>query len=179
MLAAATIHVASLGATLNSSRGVAVISEIYGRLATRGHEIHLLRVAGKVVGGIVTQVHDRPSGNVDVLFTAPTSWLAALHSLGPWETFAQFFDLARLKVAANKTAPHDYILALYVDEPHRKHGFAQRLVDVAIRSATGRGTGVMVDTYLTNSAARRLYEKAGFIEQYRTSRSVLLSHCVE
>lgn len=176
LASAATIHVTSLASTINSSRGKRVISQIYARMVTRGHEIYLARLDNQIVGGIVIQVHGQPSVNVSALLASPTSWFTALHALGLREFIAQVFDTARLKTAARKIAPHDYILALYVDQPHRKQGIAQQLVDVAIRSSVSRRKPIVVDTNLSNLGARRLYERAGFTEHYRTPRSVLLMH---
>jgi ribosomal protein S18 acetylase RimI-like enzyme len=175
---AATIHVTSLATTINSHRGRDVISRIYALLVTHGHEIYLARLADRIVGGIVIQVHGQPSPSVSALLARPTSWLTALHALGLREVSAQVIDFVKLKTAASKIAPHDYILALYVDQPHRKHGIARQLIDAAIRSSGSRRNPIVVDTNLSNLGARSLYEKAGFSEQHRTSRSVLLKHPV-
>ena len=60
------------------------------------------------------------------------------------------------------------IQELHVEEAYRRRGIGRALVDHAVEEARERGIRtVFIDTSDDNTAARRLYEGAGFREQFR------------
>lgn len=152
---------------------------IYRRLLGEGHSLHLALDGETVIGGVMVMLHGIRRANLFAAAYRPWSWLAVLARLGARETLSQFVDVIRVMRHTRALPPHDYIVAVYVDEGARRLGVARNLVAAVSADSTRRGVGVAVDTLRGNDAARRLYVSIGFREHASTSRSQILSRVSE
>jgi len=168
---AARLHVESLTGTLTSSRGAPVVAGIYRRLVREGHSLYLAVDGDSVVGGLMVMLHDKSRVTAFTIAHRPWSWLTTLGKLGLRESLQQVRDLIQVMREIPKTAPHDYIVALYVDSHFRRTGVASGLISRVIDDSVKRGVGLGVDTLQLNEAARRFYGSHGFREWATTSRS--------
>jgi len=168
---AARLHVASLSDTLTSNRGAKTLGGIYRRLIRKGHSLFVARVDNTVVGGVMVMIHDVERATLFSVVYRPWSWISVLRHLGVRELVAQLRDLAHVMRCNARLAPHDYIVALYVDQSARRHGVARTLIARASAEATSRGVGLAVDTLSTNEPARTFYHSVGFREFAVTPRS--------
>lgn len=169
--AAARLHVACLPGTLTSARGAPVVAAIYRRLVREGHSLYLAVDGDSVIGGVMVMLDGRARATPFTAGYRPRSWLSVVRKLGVRASLLQVGDLVQVMRRAGRLAPHDYIVALYVDERVRRLGVARSLLAGAAADSSGRGVGLGVDTLQDNDAARRLYESQGFREDAATSRS--------
>lgn len=170
---AARLHSICLPETITSTRGAQVLHFSYQHLARTGHSIYVLIEDGRVIGGLVVLAHNRKYSSLTLLLYRPASWIRALRQLGWTDFVAKILDLLQVRKRARLLRDHDYIIALYIDEAKRRHGFADQLLEKAISDSLARGVGVAVDTDSSNSASRALYVSRGFAEYGRTTRSVI------
>jgi ribosomal protein S18 acetylase RimI-like enzyme len=176
---AAALHVECLGDTLTSTRGAPTVAGIYRRLLCEGHALHLALDGETVIGGVMVMLHGIRRANLFAATYRPWSWLAALARLGVRETLSQLVDVAGVMRHTWALPPHDYIVAVYVDERARRLGVARSLIAAVSADSTRRGVGVAVDTLRGNDAARRLYVSIGFREHASTTRSQMFSRVSE
>lgn len=169
--AAARLHVACLAGTLTSARGAPVVAAIYRRLVREGHSLYLAVDGDTVIGGVMVMLAGKGRATSFTARHRPWSWLAVVRSLGVGASLQQLRDLIQVVRRTGRLAPHDYIVALYVDERARRLGVARSVLARTTADSSGRGLGVGVDTLRDNDAARRLYESQGFRELATTSRS--------
>jgi len=172
---AAITHARSLSGTLTSARGAETVFALYRHLVAHRHAIYVVLKGEYVVGGLVTLRYGERYSPLTLLLSHPMSWLLAVRRLGPAEFFGQIWDMVKVQRLRARLEDYDYILALYVDEEFRRLGLARQLLSRAITDARDRRRGLAVDTLLDNQPARRLYDACGFVEQGRTSRSLILS----
>lgn len=173
--AAAELHVECLRDTLTSNRGVATVAGIYRRLLREGHALHLALDGEIVIGGVMVMLHGRRRASLFAAAHRPWSWLVVLARLGVRESLAQLADVVRVMRRTRALPPHDYIVAVYVDERARRLGVARGLLAAVSADSMRREVGVGVDTLQNNDAARRLYLSIGFREDAATSRSQMFS----
>lgn len=176
---AARLHVESLTNTLTSSRGSQVVAGIYRRLVREGHSLYLAVDGDSVVGGLMVMLHGKSRAVGFTIAHRPSSWLTTVRKLGLRESLRQVFDLIQVMRETLKLAPHDYIVALYVDLRARRTGVARGLIGRAITDSSNRGVGLGVDTLQDNEAARRFYENCGFREWTLTTRSTIVTLAVD
>ncbi|MEH6437456.1 GNAT family N-acetyltransferase [Massilia sp. DD77] len=71
-----------------------------------------------------------------------------------------------LRAHAEAEAAHRAVLGMGVHRGHRRHGLGARLVDAALSWARATPTlaWVDLDVLSANTAARRLYERTGFVQ---------------
>jgi len=172
---AARLHAQCLTSTLTSLRGANTIAGLYRYLVTHGHNVSLAIRNEQIVGGIVTLREKKRHSAMFMLSYRPWSWLSVLRKLGLRNLTRQLQDLFALQQRARELPRHDYILALYVAESMRHSGIARRLLKIVQDDARARGVGLVVDTLLDNSAARRLYATSSFSEHGETDLSVILN----
>jgi len=172
---AAITHSRNLNGTLTSARGAGTVLALYRHLVAHRHAVYLVLRDEHVVGGLVTLRQGERYSPLTLLLSHPMSWLRAVRRLGLPEFLRQIWDLVKVQRRRSRLHECDYILALYVDEEFRKHGLARQLLSRVITDARDRRRGLAVDTLLQNQPARRLYDSCGFVEQGRTSRSLILS----
>jgi ribosomal protein S18 acetylase RimI-like enzyme len=175
LVAAATLHTLCLPGTITSKRGATTIAGIYTKLVGNGHTIHLAINQDRVVGGIVVMRFSQHASRLFMLFYRPWSWWSALRSLGVSNFTRQILDIAKLQQFSKTLPPHNYIVAVYVDESSRGAGLGQRLVQCAMDAAQAEGVGLAVDTYRNNEIAQRLYQQLGFSEYKQTKLSTLFT----
>lgn len=96
-----------------------------------------------------------------------------MYRLGPTSFIRQLVDVITLQRSADSFEPHDYIIAVYVDENYRGLGIGRDLVRSAIESSQIRHVGLMVDTNSDNSAAQGLYRQLGFRDCRQTKLSTM------
>lgn len=175
LVAAATLHTLCLPGTITSKRGATTIAGIYTKLVGNGHTIHLAINQDRVVGGIVVMRFSQHASRLFMLLYRPWSWWSALRSLGVYTFMRQMLDIAKLQRFSKTLPPHDYIVAVYVDESFRGSGLGRQLVQRAIDTAHTDHVGLAVDTYCNNQIAQRLYQQLGFSEYKQTKLSTLFT----
>jgi ribosomal protein S18 acetylase RimI-like enzyme len=175
LVAAATLHTLCLPGTITSRRGAATIAGIYTKLVGNGHTIHLAINQDRVVGGIVVMSFSQRASRLFMLIHRPWSWWSALQSLGVFTFMRQILDIAKLQRFSKTLPPHDYIIAVYVDESFRGSGLGRQLVQRAIDTAYAAHVGLAVDTYRNNEIAQRLYQQLGFNKYKQTALSTLFT----
>jgi ribosomal protein S18 acetylase RimI-like enzyme len=171
LVEASALHVTCLPETLTSQRGRKTVEALYRHLLRRGHTAHFATVGNELVGGLIVKRHACSQSSLFLTMYRPWSWFNALHLLGVRKVLVQLLELFKLQHKARQLEPHDYIIALYVADSSRRIGVASKLLQHAITDAKVRDVGLSVDTMLTNSAARNLYELLGFVESHRTKMS--------
>ena len=173
--AAASLHSRCLVNTVTSARGEEVLQRSYHYLASCGHPIYLLVAQNLVIGGLVLLGNRLPHSPMKLLFLEPTSWFRALRRLGVGSLCNQLWDLLQVRRQTRDLLNCDYITALYVDETERRRGRARQLLTRVIADSQTRGVRLVVDTHLSNVAARQFYSSLGFVEHGRTRCSVILT----
>lgn len=168
---AARLHVACLPGTLTSRRGASAVAGIYRRLVSEGHSLYVALEEDSLLGGLMVIVHGNSRLTLFTISHRPRSWVSVLSNLGVLETLQQLRDLARVTHHIGRLVPHDYIVAVYVDERARRLGVARSLLARAVDDSSLRGVKVGVDTLKDNYSARQLYLTFGFHEVFSTSRS--------
>jgi len=168
---AARLHIACLPRTLTSRRGASALAGIYRRLLREGHSLYVALEEDSLLGGLMVMVHGNSRATLLTISHRPRSWVSVLERLGVLETLQQLRDLASIMHHRGRLVPHDYILALYVDERARRLGVARSLLARAVEDSSLRGVKVGVDTLKDNYSARQLYLTFGFHEVFSTSRS--------
>lgn len=169
------MHCTCLPESITSTRGEQVLRYSYRHLARSGHSIYLLIEDGQVIGGLVVLANNRPYSSLTLLLYRPISWIRAVRLLGWMDFVGKLLDLFQVRKRARLLKNHDYIIALYIDEGQRRHGFAGQLLEQAISDSLSRGVGLAVDTDSSNFAARALYVSHRFTEYGSTTRSVIFS----
>ena len=129
----------------------------------------------RVIGGLVLLSSQLPHSPMRLLLSQPVTWFHALRRLGLRSLVDQLWDLLQVRRRAQALVHYDYITALYVDEAERQRGYARQLLTHVITHSRARGTGLAVDTNLSNVAAKSLYASLGFAEHGRTKRSIILT----
>lgn len=172
---AAQLHVACLHGTLTSRRGAPVVAGIYRRLIRKGHSLYVALEEESLLGGLMVMVHGHSRATSFTITHRPWSWVSVLGKLGVLETLQQVRDLVKVMHHTSQLAPHDYIVALYVDERARRLGLARRLLACAAQDSARRGVDLGVDTLQDNVSARRLYASFGFREVVTTPRSQIFT----
>jgi len=172
---AARLHVACLSRTLTSSRGASVVAGIYRRLIREGHSLYVALEEDSLLGGLMVIVHGHSWATSFTITHRPWSWMSVLGKLGVLETLQQVRDLARVMHHRSQPAPHDYIVAWYVDEQARRLGLGRRLLACAAEESALRGVDLGVDSLQDNVSARRLYASFGFREVPTTPRSQIFT----
>jgi ribosomal protein S18 acetylase RimI-like enzyme len=129
----------------------------------------------QVVGGIVVLRASRPSSRWFILLYRPWSWWLAMYRLGLTSFFRQLVDVITLQRSADSFEPHDYIIAVYVDENFRGSGIGRDLVGSVIESSQMRHVGLMVDTNSDNSVALSFYRQLGFRVRRQTKLSTMFT----
>ena len=173
--AAANLHTRCLSSTITSQRGSATLVGIYRRLLERDHSIAVAVNGGQVVGGIVVLRASRPRSRWFILLYRPWSWWLAMYRLGLPSFFRQLVDVVTIQRSAVSIQPHDYIIAVYVDEDFRGLGIGRDLVRSAIENSQMRHVGLMVDTNSDNSVALSLYRQLGFRVCRQTKLSTMFT----
>ena len=173
--AAANLHTRCLSSTITSQRGSATLVGIYRRLLERDHSIAVAVNGGQVVGGIVVLRASRPRSRWFILLYRPWSWWLAMYRLGLTSFFRQLVDVVTIQRSAVSIQPHDYIIAVYVDEGFRGLGIGRDLVGSVIESSQMRHVGLMVDTKSDNSVALSLYRQLGFRVCRQTKLSTMFT----
>lgn len=175
LVAAATLHTLCLPGTITSKRGAGAVAGIYAKLLDDEHSIQLAISQDRVVGGIVVTRSSQHISQRFILLHRPLSWWSALRSLGIASFGLQILDIAQLQRLSKALPPHDYIVAVYVDESFRGIGLGRQLVQRAIDAAGADHVGLAVDTYRTNQIAQQLYRQLEFSEYKQTRLSTLLT----
>jgi len=173
--AAANLHTRCLSSTITSQRGSATLVGIYRRLLERDHSIAVAVNGGQVVGGIVVLRASRPRSRWFILLYRPWSWWLAMYRLGLTSFFRQLIDVVTIQRSAVSIQPHDYIIAVYVDEGFRGLGIGRDLVGSVLESSRMRHVGIMVDTSTDNTVALNLYRQLGFRICRQTKLSTMLT----
>ena len=175
VVAAAKLHKRCLPTTITSQRGSMAIAGIYRKLLQRGHSISVAVSGEHVVGGIVVLRASRPSSRWFILLYRPWSWWLAMYRLGLTSFIRQLVDVISLQRSTDSLEPHDYIVALYVDESVRGLGIGRNLVGSVVESSRMRHVGLMVDTNSDNSVALNLYRELGFQVCKQTKLSTMFT----
>jgi ribosomal protein S18 acetylase RimI-like enzyme len=175
VVTAAKLHRRCLPNTITSQRGSATLIGIYRKLLHQDHSITVAVNDEKVVGGIVVLRASRPSSRWFILLYRPSSWWLAMYRLGLTSFFRQLVDVITLQRSADSLQPHDYIIAVYVDEDFRGLGIGRDLVESAIENSRMRHVGLMVDTNSDNSVALSLYRQLGFRVCRQTKLSTMFT----
>jgi len=98
-----------------------------------------------------------------------------MYRLGLKSFSRQLVDVITLQRSADFLEPHDYIVAVYVDENFRGLGIGHNLVRSVIESSQMRHVGLMVDTNSDNSVALSLYRQLGFRVCRQTKLSTMFT----
>jgi ribosomal protein S18 acetylase RimI-like enzyme len=175
VVTAAKLHTRCLPNTITSQRGSATLIGIYRKLLHQDHSITVAVSDEKVVGGTVVLRASRPSSRWFILLYRPWSWWLAMYRLGLTSFFRQLVDVITLQRSADSLQPHDYIIAVYVDEDFRGLGIGRDLVESAIENSRMRHVGLMVDTNSDNSVALSLYRQLGFQVCRQTKLSTMFT----
>ena len=98
-----------------------------------------------------------------------------MYRLGLTSFFRQLVDVITLQRSADSFEPHDYIIAVYVDETFRGSGIGRDLVGSVLESSRMRHVGIMVDTSTDNTVALNLYRQLGFRVCRQTKLSTMFT----
>jgi ribosomal protein S18 acetylase RimI-like enzyme len=175
VVAAANLHTRCLPGTITSQRGSATLTGIYRKLLHQDHSIIVAVSGEQIVGGIVVLRASRPSPRWFILLYRPWSWWLAMYRLGLTSFSRQLVDVITLQRSTDSLQPHDYIIAVYVDEDFRGLGIGRDLVRSAIENSQMRHVGLMVDTNSDNSVALSLYRQLGFRDCRQTKLSTMFT----
>ncbi|NCV45302.1 MAG: GNAT family N-acetyltransferase, partial [Actinobacteria bacterium] len=113
-----------------SQRGSATLTGIYRKLLHQDHSIIVAVSGEQIVGGIVVLRASRPSLRWFILLYRPWSWWLAMYRLGLTSFSRQLVDVITLQRSTDSLQPHDYIIAVYVDEDFRGLGIGRDLVSI-------------------------------------------------
>jgi len=174
IVAAANLHIRCLPSTITSQRGSMTLAGIYRRLIQRGHSVSVAVDGERVLGGIVVLRAKRPTSRWYVLLYRPWSWWLAMFRLGLISFLRQLVDVTSLQRSADSLPPHDYIIAVYVDETVRGVGIGRHLVESVVESSRVRQVKLLVDTNTDNIVALALYRRLGFEVYKQTKLSTML-----
>ena len=105
----------------------------------------------------------------DALYGEAWSTLQLGGTMGMESSFArQLLDTGGLAVGftlCRAAGPEVELLLIAIDPRHRGHGLGLLLVETAVRDAWHRGASeVFLEVRENNAPARKLYQKAGFID---------------